>query len=346
MISIPGQPLAQRILRAALARETPPQQLLLFGPAGTGKREAARQMAWELMDPDGAHRHTAEALDLTEVEAVGQQILLRDLEEALTQIASRPSVMRRRVMIVQGAERLREQEGAPRLLKTLEEPAPHSHILLVSDHPADLLPTIRSRCLPVPFRPAPWRAAVAAGGPFEAEMRTIGADFGLAALAGAGSPGGRVREIQERMGAAAGSNVSPELEALRVEADALEGKRGWRTAVKRAEDQEKRERRRMVTDGWALVLDSAGAITGDALAVAVGAERAVRHPERIDALREAGRPDRARFLERALEEIQQARSELELNPTVEVAAEALLVRIETARTGRPGRLVGHGRMPF
>ena len=188
VIDVPGQPLAQRILRAALARETPPQQLLLYGPAGTGKRAAARETAWSLMDPDGAHRHTAEALDLTEVEAVGQQILLRDLEEALTQIASRPSVMRRRVMIVQGAERLREQEGAPRLLKTLEEPAPHSHILLVTDHPADLLPTIRSRCLPVPFRPAPWRAAVAAGGPFEAEMRTIGADFGLAALAGAGSP--------------------------------------------------------------------------------------------------------------------------------------------------------------
>ena len=103
MISVSGQPLAQRILRAALARETPPQQLLLYGPAGTGKREAAGQMAWELMDPDGAHRHTTEALDLTEVEAVGQQILLRDLEEALTQIASRPSVMRRRVMIVQGA---------------------------------------------------------------------------------------------------------------------------------------------------------------------------------------------------------------------------------------------------
>jgi hypothetical protein len=346
VISVPGQPLAQRILRAALAREAPPQQLLLYGPGGTGKREAARQMAWELMDPDGAHRHTVEALDLTEVEAMGQQILLRDLEEALTQIASRPSVMRRRVMIVQGAERLREQEGAPRLLKTLEEPAPLSHILLVSDHPADLLPTIRSRCLPVPFRPAPWRAAVAAGGPFEAEMRTIGADFGLAALAGAGSPAARVNEIQERMGAAAGSNISPELEALRVEADALEGKRGWRTAVKRAEDQEKRERRRMVTDGWGLVLDSAGAITGDALAVAVGAERAVRHPDRIEALREVGTPDRARFLEHALEEIQQARSELELNPTVEVAAEALLVRIETARTGRPGRLVGHGRMPF
>ena len=84
MIAVPDQPLAERILRAALARESPPQQLLLFGPAGTGKREAARQMAWELMDPDGSHRHTAEALDLTEVEAVGQQILLRDLEEALS----------------------------------------------------------------------------------------------------------------------------------------------------------------------------------------------------------------------------------------------------------------------
>ena len=123
-----------------------------------GKRKAALDAAWALMDPESAHRRTDQALDLTVVEAVGQQILLRDLEGALAEIASRPMVMARRVMIVQGAERLREQEGAPRLLKTLEEPPPLSHIVLVSDSPADLLDTLRSRCLPVPSRRA-------AGGP-------------------------------------------------------------------------------------------------------------------------------------------------------------------------------------
>lgn len=347
MIDLAGQPLAQRILRAALAREHPPQQMLLFGPPGTGKRAAALDVAWALMDPAGSHRHTTEALDLTVVEAVGHQILLRDLEAALAQIASRPSVMARRVMIIQGAERLREQEGAPRLLKTLEEPAPRSHILLVTDHPADLLDTIRSRCLPVPFRTGDWRATADAGTPFELQMRTIGVQMALAALAGESpSPGRLVTEIQGRMETVADSNPSAELEALRAAAAELEGKRGGRTAAKRAEDQEKRERRRMVTDGWTLVLDSAAAVTADALAVAVGAERVVRHPERLEELRAVGTPERAPFLERAVEEIELTRSELAINPTVDLAAEALLVRLDAARHGAHGRLVGHGRLPF
>ena len=348
MIELPDQPLAQRILRAAVAAESPAHQLLLFGPPGTGKRRAALEVAWALMDPAGEHRHTAEALDLTVVEAVGQQILLRDLEAALTQIASRPTVMARRVMIVQGAERLREQEGAPRLLKTLEEPPPLSHIVLVSDSPADLLDTIRSRCLPVPFRAAGWRTRAEAGGPFEHAMRAIGVELALAALAGeAPSPGRLVRELQGRMESAADANPSGALEALRAEAAELDGKRGGRTAAKRAEDQEKRERRRMVTDGWTLVLDSAAATAADALAVAIGAEGAVRHPDRLGELRAIGLPERRELLERAVAEMQLTRSELVLNPSVELAAEGLLVRLDAARHGHaPARLVGHGRLPY
>ena len=36
MIEVAGQPLAERILRAAVAGEGPAQQLLLFGPPGSG----------------------------------------------------------------------------------------------------------------------------------------------------------------------------------------------------------------------------------------------------------------------------------------------------------------------
>jgi hypothetical protein len=332
VIEVAGQPLAQRILRAALGRDDPPQQLLLFGPPGTGKRAAALEAAWELMDPEGVHERTTRALDLTIVEATGQQILLRDLEEGLAQIAGRPSVMRRRVMILFDIERLREQEGAPRLLKTLEEPGPQSHLILVTDHPADLLDTIRSRCLPVPFRSLGWRHAMDHMGPFETEMHRIGVDFALAALAGGGEPPGRVvAAIQARMVGAA---------------DDKRGKRGERTAAKRAEDQEKRERRRMVTDGWTLVLDAAAAVAGDAMALAVGAEGAVRHAERLDDLRAVGLPERLPFLERAIEEIQMARAALELNPDVELAAEGLLVRLDEARHGAHGRLAGPGRLPY
>ena len=145
---------------------------------------------------------------------------------------------------------------------------------------------------------------------------------------------------------AADGNPSEELVRLRAEAAGLEGKRGERTAVKRAEDQEKRERRRMVTDGWTQVLDAAATTAADALAVAVGAERAVRHRERLDDLREVGVPERLPFLERAVAEIQVARADLELNPRVELAAEALLVRLDEARHGAHGRLVGPGRLSY
>jgi DNA polymerase III subunit delta' len=347
VIAVAGQPLAERILRAAVGRDDPPQQLLLFGPPGTGKRAAALEAAWGLMDPEGAHERTTRALDLTVVEATGQQILLRDLEEGLAQIAGRPSVMRRRVMILYDIERLTDRDGAPRLLKTLEEPPALSHIILVTDHPADLLDTIRSRCLPVPFRGLGWRQAVERMGPFEAEMHRIGVDFALGALAGGGGPPGTVVEaIQRRMEGAADGNPSEELVRLRAEAAGLQGKRGERTAAKRADDQEKRERRRMVTDGWTLVLDAAAAVAADALAVAVGAERAVRHPERLERLRAVGVPERMPFLERAVQEIQMARSDLELNPRVELAAEALLVRLDDARHGAHGPLVAHGRLVY
>lgn len=345
MIEIPGQPLAERILRAATTRPEPPQQLLLFGPAGTGKRAAALDVAWALMDPEGRHPRT-NALDLTVVAATGHQILLDQLEAALAQVASRPSVMARRVMVVQGAERLREQDGAPRMLKMLEEPPPRSHFVLVTDSLADLLPTIRSRCLPVPFRPI--AAHRAEPSPAEAELDAIGAELALAALAGRAAPARTVRAIQARMEAVAAANPSPELLALEAEAEAIRASgrtRGLRTAEKRVEDQQKRERRRTVSDGWARVLDAAGRTAGDALAVALGAEKAVRDHGRLARLREVGLPERRTFIERAIAEIAQARGELELNPTGDLAAEALLVRIDDARHGAHGRLGRPGRLP-
>ena len=347
MIEIPGQPLAERILRAALAGEQAPQQLLFFGPPDTGKRAAALEVAWGLMDPEGSHERTKDALDLIEVEATGQQIMLADIDEALARIASRPNVLKRRVMIIHGAERLNETSGAPRLLKVLEEPAPHSTIILITDDPVDLLDTLRSRCLPVPFRGLGWRAAQQLLSPFDAQMRQIGVDLGLAALAGEGDPSARVAAIQSRMDEAAGHHPSDALERLRAEAASLSGKRGERTAVKRVEDQEKRERRRLVTDGWRVVLDAAAGAAADALALSVGAERAVRLSERLDELRAIAGSSRQEFFERAIEEIQLTRSELELNPTKsELPIEALLIRIENARRGHPGRLIAHGRIGY
>ena len=371
MIDVPDQPLAERILRAAVGRANPPQQLLFFGPPGTGKRRAARTVAWALIDPDGRHDPDHESLDLTVVAATGASIRLEaDLEPALSDLAARPAVGKRRVLIIDGAERLREQEGAPRILKQLEEPAPRSHVILVTDRATDLLPTIRSRCLPVPFRSPGWRQVAArlmdeglgpeeaaglaradgslalSSGEFERSMRLIGVELAERALHGLVSAPQLVRDIQRRMESAAASHPSPDLKRLREEAGALAGKRGERTALKRVEDQERRERRRALTDGWSHVLDGAAGLTADALAVAVGSEAAARHQDRLDTLRNVGVPSRVGFLARALDEIQLTRAEMELNPTLDLAVEGLLARVAAARRGETAPLAGHGRLPW
>ncbi len=365
MITLPDQPLAERILQRSLDRPNPPQQLLFFGPPGTGKRRAARETAWALIDPSGTHEPDDTSLDLTVVAASGASIRLdADLEPALADLATRPSVGRRRVVIIDGAERLREQDGAPRILKQLEEPPPRSTVILVTDHVSDLLPTIRSRCLPVPFRTPGWRriaeqleaggmsAADAAGraradgafaltaNPFERAMRVIGVDLGEAMLTGTTSGALLVRDIQMRMEQTAAGLPSSELDRLRAEAEALAGKRGERGAAKRVEDQEKRERRRALTDGWAHVIDGAIGLVADGLAVAVGADAAVRHHDRRDMLATAA-PRDAAVLAAILDSLQQARSELELNPTLDLLVEGLLASVSRIRGGHPARpLVG------
>ena len=61
-----------------------------------------------------------------------------------------PAEGRRRIFVLEHADRATE-EASNALLKTLEEPAPRLTIILTSEHPFSLLPTIRSRAIPFYF---------------------------------------------------------------------------------------------------------------------------------------------------------------------------------------------------
>ena len=359
-VPIPGQPLAERVLSAAVDRPSPPQQLLLHGPAGAGKHRAARAFAWSIVDPGTPHDPDDQSLDIETVSASGTTIrIAEELEPALQALSARPVVGARRVMIIDAAERLRSQDGAARILKILEEPPPLSHIILITDHPSDLLPTIRSRCMSVPFRSPGWRViaeelerrgdapadararARADGllalqvGPFERRLRMLGGGLGMSALESAGGGPELVYDIKRAMDEAAAEHPSPELVQLRIAAAELDGKRGGKTAAKKAEDQAKRELRGLITEGWKHVLDGMTAVFADALAVSSGTTAAVRHDELSERLTAVAHPERRIEIEDCLGEVQRTRSGLALNPLADLWVEALLDRIAMIRRGTP-----------
>lgn len=67
------------------------------------------------------------------------------------EISLKPHTSERRVAIIFDADDLNE-EGANSLLKTLEEPPPHSVLILIGTSPDRQLPTIRSRCQIIRFK--------------------------------------------------------------------------------------------------------------------------------------------------------------------------------------------------
>jgi DNA polymerase III subunit delta' len=136
---------------------------LYHGPPGTGKREAARAFAAELIcegapDPADAERRVRAGVhpDLSWVEPRGaHEVLVEDVRTQVVRLAAlRPFEAERRVFVIAEADRMND-ESQNALLKTLEEPGDFAHFVLVSSSPGRLLPTIVSRCQSVRFKPVP-----------------------------------------------------------------------------------------------------------------------------------------------------------------------------------------------
>ncbi len=142
----------------------PPSHAYLFhGPAGTGKRAVARAFAAALLaagarDPGAVAERVARDShpDLTWVTPSGAaEMLVGDIEEPVVAAATRtPFESARRVFVIEGADTMNDQ-AANRMLKTLEEPPPFVHLVLLTDRREDVLPTIASRCQAVRFDPLP-----------------------------------------------------------------------------------------------------------------------------------------------------------------------------------------------
>ncbi len=126
---------------------------LFAGPAGEAKRQFAHAFAKEILcekDPEGKHRHkigSGNHPDLHHLRPEGKIGLhaIDSLRQFSQEVYLPPNETSRKVFIIEEADRM-HRYSANALLKTFEEPPLDTVIILVSDQPAALLPTVRSRC--------------------------------------------------------------------------------------------------------------------------------------------------------------------------------------------------------
>ena len=355
---------AGTLLRAALAGGQVAHAYLFHGPSGAGKSAAARAFAAALL-AEGDQQVHARALagahaDLTWVEPSGAaELLVEDIDRPVVRAAGlTPLEGRRRVFVIAGAERMGE-EAANRLLKTLEEPPPAMHLILLASSLERVIATVRSRCQAVRFAPAPApevAARLASEGLAEGEAALACAQLADCDLA-------RARELAQPAGCAlrdaigalaegasedmggtpwqallsdARERASLALAELKErQAQELESAaRSERAKLVRAHaDAQRRLERRVRTERLDLALTLLERCLRDAWALALSAGAILYAPDRAaahQALADAwGSPQRqgAARLARGIEAVAQTRLRLSRNVSEELACEALYYRL-------------------
>jgi DNA polymerase-3 subunit delta' len=189
------------LLARSINRATLPQSLILAGPSGVGKRLVAVATAQAINCTERVERRPSGDGRAFDVDSCGVcstcariarglhpdvlvvqpgdsgSIKVDQAREIVDRAAYRPFEGRRRVVIVDDAEAL-VTAAQNALLKTLEEPPSSSVFLLVTSRPDMLLPTVRSRCPQLRFRPlgaAEVAAVLLKQGRSEAEARAVAA---------------------------------------------------------------------------------------------------------------------------------------------------------------------------
>ena len=228
---------------------------LIGGPPGVGKATLAYRMARFVLahpDPDSSAVQTATSLSVpadhptsrrisndahpdllilrrTINEKTGklyQDIIVDEIRRAVPFFGSTAGEGGWRVAIVDCVEEL-NRSGENSLLKILEEPPPRSLLLLVSNAPGRVLPTIRSRCRMLSLRPLSGRdtaQAVAATTGRAAEEPDV-----IEAIAAANGSVGRALELldsdtlalRKKVTDLLGQLPSPDPQAMHALGDAL-----------------------------------------------------------------------------------------------------------------------------
>jgi DNA polymerase-3 subunit delta' len=306
---VTGQGRAVALLQAAATH--PSHAYLLVGSRGSGVIEGARAFAADVIGVDdarsldlvgrGAHPDVVEFEPTTATYTLANEIRTPRPGETARRDAALPRVIPeihkapvegvRKVVMVREADRMDPTVGNT-LLKSIEEPPPRTVVLLVTDRPDALLPTIRSRCQRVDFAYAP---------PTRTDpIESVRASFAAVAARVDGRAATTVELVEtleaalDQAGAASEAAAASELAAV----DADIEHRGYppRTAAamrKRVAERQKQELRRAKTDALfegisAIEQVYFDAMTGSDGAVGVSFDSAARA---VDACRRARKAD-------------------------------------------------------
>ena len=358
------------MLSAALPPDGHASHAYLFhGPAGAGKRAAARQLAAALLsdgadDTADAARRVIEGVhpDLSWIAPSGaSDMLVSDIEEPVIVAATRtPFESRRRVFVIERADTMNDAT-ANRMLKTLEEPADFVHLILLTDRAGEVLPTIRSRCQLVRFeaptearlteilssKVAPEQARACArlamGDGERALVLALGEGPALRASAEAMARATISGDLAERpwldllaRAAKLGDAALTEVEdRLAAEIPFLSPKEQGK-AKREATDAGKRAQRRARTGALDQALGLVGLWLRDVSVVVEGAPELAHNADRPEALAaDAAEFTSGHALRAGVVLVDETRAALRLvNATEELAVEALAFRLEKALGAR------------
>jgi len=316
------------LLERSIARGTLPPSLIFAGPSGIGKRLIAIATAQALNctgDPGSRSlcpscsrvaRGVHPDVIVIEPGETGS-IKIDAVRDVIDRANYRPFEGRTRVVIVDEADAM-VPAAQNALLKTLEEPPPASVFLLVTSRPDVLLPTVRSRCPRLTFRPLPPEdiaEVLVRHGRSDADARAIAATAEGSvgrALAVSGEDLVAVRAIAQQALARAASTPDPR---RRVEgAKDLLGKTGKSAASDRAQ--------------LASHLRAMASILRDVEVIGTGADRTIVANAdlgpALDRLASAYRGDRG---VRAFQAIDQALVALDRNAGVKVIADWVVLQL-------------------
>lgn len=332
---------------------------LFSGVAGRVPVDAALAFSAALVCPDGGCgeceacvrvQHRAHP-DVELIEPAGMQLLVDQVREAIRAASRRPVAAGRRVIIVDGADRM-NPTAQNAFLKALEEPPPSTTILLLAPSPEALLDTVRSRCREVTFRSPPPDEVAAllerrgvdagearywarVGGGIE-RASTLATDADARAfreelvdkVVSPLSDAGRALEAAEWL-AGKTKEVRERLAAARRESDAELAQ--WYKETKRAsDDRVRREQRRAEQDALEAAVDDVVSVLRDLLAVHADVDAEVLN-ERVRAglVDRAGRlgPGGEARIITALGEVERCRRRLRANANVLLTLEAMFLAL-------------------